>query len=142
MASVSDRLVARRQYKLLLREIVDRCPYGTKQRISVAIGSSRGFVSQFLDPDSKVPLPEKYVPVVMKVCELSDGDAAEFMELYQAAHPTRQTSKIDSDVHSMTISLPEFRSRKQREAVEEAILEMAEKIVAATLATNRQGPRK
>ena len=134
--------MARRQYKLLLSEIVGRCPRGTRQRISLAIGSSRGFVSQFLDPDSEVPLPEKYVPVVMKVCEFSDGDAAEFMELYETAHPTRQTRKIDSEGNSMTISLPEFRSKEQRAAVEEAILETAERIVAATLAANRRGSRK
>ena len=142
MATYSDRLVARRQYKLLLSEIVSRCPYGTRQRISRAIGSSRGFVSQFLNPDSEVPLPEKHIPVLMKVCQFSEGDAAEFMELYEAAHPRRHTGKIDSGGHSITISLPEFGSREQRAAVEEAILEMAEKIVAASLSTNRRKSRK
>ena len=142
MASFSDRRVARRQYKLLLSEIIGRCPYGTKQRISRAIGSSRGFVSQVLNPDSEVPLPEKHVPVLMKVCQFSEGDAAEFMELYEAAHPRRHTGRIDSGGHSITISLPEFRSQEQRAAVEEAILEMAEKIVAASLSANRRRSRK
>jgi hypothetical protein len=37
-----------RQYKEVLRRILDSRPSGTRQRLAVALGTNRSFVSQFL----------------------------------------------------------------------------------------------
>ncbi len=142
MSRLPDRLRARRLYKSLLKDIVEGRPSGTKQRIARAAGSSRSFVSQLLNPDSEVPLPERHVATIMNICEFTEGEAQDFLELYEAAHPKRRSGKLGSDPDSITISLPKFASAEQRRAVEEAILETAEKIIDVTIASNRRKPRR
>ena len=141
MAPTPEMLLARRQYKMLLRELIEGRPSGTRQSIARRIGRSRSFISQILNPDSKVPLPEQYVPVVMKVCEFSEGDVVEFMEYYEAAHPKKNTELMHSGIDTMIISLPRFASQEQRKAVEEAILETADRIIAASLTVKRRKSR-
>ncbi len=134
MANSQERLRARKHYKRFLKDIVEGRPSGTKQRIAREIGATRSFVSQICNPDSIVPLPQHHIEPILQVCEFSEDEVREFMERYKAAHPGRKSGVVATNEESLTIALPKFRSKEQRLAVEDAIIQAAETIVNLALA--------
>jgi hypothetical protein len=76
-------------YKTLLRDVLDRRPSGTRQRLAVALGTNRSFISQITNPAYDVPVPAQHIGTIFEVCHLSAAERAAFLGAYRRAHPRR-----------------------------------------------------
>jgi hypothetical protein len=76
-------------YKALLRDVLDRRPSGTRQRLASALGKNRSFVSQITSPGYDVPIPAQHIAKIFEVCHLAPAERAQFLEAYRRAHPRR-----------------------------------------------------
>ena len=76
-------------YKALLREMVDRRPSGTRQKIAVAIGKHKSFVSQITNPAYSMPVPARHLRPIFELCHFSAEERRRVLEAYQRAHPGR-----------------------------------------------------
>lgn len=127
--NADDPLVA---YKVYLRELIDRRPSGTRQRIAQAIGTHKSFISQVTNPNYRVPLPAQHIPELFRVCHFSKEEERAFLELYARAHPS-QSSAIDElagiERNVIRIPLPDLGDSELTREVETIIKEFAERVI-------------
>jgi len=119
-------------YKVLLRELIDRRPSGTRQRIAQAFGTHKSFVSQITNPAYRVPLPAQHIPALFRVCHFSDEEQRTFLDHYARAHPAQskaidELAGIERDV--IRIPLPEFDDPEIAREVEETIRSFSERVI-------------
>lgn len=129
-SSTADAVAA---YKSFMRDVLDRRPSGTRQKLAEAFGTHKSFVSQVTNPTYRVPLPAQHVPALFRVCRFSPDEQKHFLELYAKAHPTQSRSidelaAIDADV--LHIPLPKSLPARQRAELEDLLREFAERVVA------------
>lgn len=120
------------EYKLLLRQYLDRRPSGTRQKLAEAIGTHKSFISQITSTAYRVPLPAQHIPSVFRVCHLSEDEQKRFLDVYGRAHPTQsvalnELAKIETGV--LKIPLPPDLSAEKRAEVEQLIRELAERVL-------------
>lgn len=145
MAIMSDddgsNLDALTAYKTLLRELIDRRPSGTRQRLAEAMGTHKSFISQVINHKHRVPLPAQHIPVLFRTCHFNEQEQRVFLDLYRQAHPAQSTSFDDlSDVerNTLRIHLPDFDEPETRAEVEATIRELAERIIRLAQARKRR----
>jgi len=119
-------------YKTLLREMIDRRPSGTRQRIAQAFGTHKSFVSQVTNPAYRVPLPAQHIPTLFRVCHFSEEEQRVFLDHYGRAHPAQskaidELAGVERDV--IHIPLPDFGDAGIAREVEETIRELAERVI-------------
>ncbi len=78
-----------REYKTILSRVLDNRPSGTRQRIAVALGKNRSFVTQIANPAYPTPLPARHLELVFDICHFSAEERRQFLEAYGRAHPRR-----------------------------------------------------
>ena len=143
MSVASTQEEALRDYKIMLRELVDRRPSGTRLRIAKSTGTHKSFISQILNPNYRVPLPVQHVPTLMRVCVFSLEEKKGFLNLYVRAHPD-QADRLFNEKHrtqdEIVIAIPEFADPEIRRQVKDTIEAAAENIIA--LAQALEGKRK
>ena len=143
MNGTSTQEEALRNYKVMLRELVNRRPSGTRLRIAKSTGTHKSFISQILNPNYRVPLPVQHVPTLMRVCVFSLEEKKRFLNLYALAHPD-QAGRLFGERHRtpdrVVIAVPEFADPEIRKQVEDTIEAAAENIIA--LAQALEGKRK
>jgi hypothetical protein len=88
-----ERALAVEAYKTLLRNVLDRRPSGTRQRLANALGKNRSFVSQISNPSYPVPIPAPHLDAIFEICHFSPGEKATFLEAFNRAHPNRLKSR-------------------------------------------------
>jgi hypothetical protein len=76
-------------YKTILREILDRRPSGTRQRLATALGKNRSFVSQISQPTYPAPIPAPHLEVIFEICHFSPAEKRSFLDAFMHAHPNR-----------------------------------------------------
>jgi hypothetical protein len=81
-------------YKALLRDVLDRRPSGTRQRLAVALGTNRSFISQITNPAYDVPIPAQHIGTIFDICHLSAAERASFLSAYARAHPRRLLAPV------------------------------------------------
>ncbi|MGU3575067.1 hypothetical protein ACLBWZ_06035 [Brucellaceae bacterium C25G] len=115
-----------RQYKDVLRRILDSRPSGTRQRLAAVLGTNRSFVSQISSPTYKVAIPAQHIDTIFEVCHFSPAERIEFLAAYDAAHPD-QRQKPDDGVARRTIevTVPDMGNARANRLVDEAIRDMA-----------------
>jgi hypothetical protein len=84
-----DRATAVGTYKTLLRNVLDRRPSGTRQRLANALGKNRSFVSQISNPTYAVPIPAPHLDVIFEICHFSPAEKKTFLDAFDRAHPNR-----------------------------------------------------
>ena len=137
MADPLDRPQATDQpvvaYKQLLRDYIDRRPSGTRQRVALALGTHKSFVSQITNPAYRVPLPAQHVATIFKICHFSPEERGRFLDAYRLAHPN-QAASLEAEqsgaTRSLKIEVPAFRDPRRQEQVAEAIQDIAQKLIA------------
>jgi hypothetical protein len=144
-----ERAAAVARYKTLLRASIERRPSGLRNRLALALGKHRSFVSQITNPAYAVPIPAADLPIIVEVCHLSPAEQEQFLAAYGEAHPVRQRRLRPGRgpaVHELRIALPRFRSADVAREVETVILEAADRIIrlarhaeAADTSTTRGG---
>lgn len=120
------------EYKLLLRQYLDRRPSGTRQKLAVAIGTHKSFISQITNTAYRVPLPAQHIPSVFRVCHLSEEEQQRFLDVYSRAHPNQSgalgaLATIESN--ALRISLPASFDVERRTEVEQVIREFADRVI-------------
>lgn len=96
-------------YKTLLRDVLDRRPSGTRQRLATALGTNRSFVSQITNPAYDVPIPAQHLGTIFEVCHLSQAERAAFLAAYRRAHPRRLLEPLAATrTRIVVLSLPDL----------------------------------
>ena len=81
-----------RDYKRLLRNVLDRRPSGTRHRLAIALGKNRSFVSQISNPAYPVPIPARHLGIIFEICHFSPAEEQEFLEVFTPRiHPSRRS---------------------------------------------------
>ena len=139
MARQAGKEEALRAYKILLRNIIDRRPSGTKQRIARALGTHKSFVSQVINPNYSVPLPVQHVSELIKVCHFTKEEEKEFLDAYALAHPlySSESEFPKKRTDSLTISIPWFDDPGVRRNVKGAIRNAAGSILELAAALEK-----
>jgi hypothetical protein len=86
LSQSSDPVAA---YKEILSDVLDRRPSGTRQRLAVALGKNRSFVSQICNPAYAVPIPAAHLDLIFEIGHFSSDERRRFLAAYLTAHPNR-----------------------------------------------------
>jgi hypothetical protein len=121
-------------YKQILRDCIDRRPSGTRQKIALALGKHKSFVSQITNPAYPAPVPARHLEMIFDLCHFSSKERATFMAAYRAAHPRRRqavrTSAPGSTEHVIEIRLPALPDPHLQRELEDTIRQMANRLIA------------
>ena len=119
------------QYKAVLQQVLEARPSGTRQRIAVALGKNRSFVSQIANPAYATPIPARHLDLIMEICHFSQAERKAFLDAYADAHP-RRLSLVDArpKVRPHTVLLPDLgdaeRNRKIDVLIGDFVLKLAD----------------
>ena len=87
--SGTDELSPLERYKLILRQILETRPSGTRQRLAEALGKNRSFISQIVNPAYATPIPVQHLETIFHICHVTPTERAAFLSAYREAHPGR-----------------------------------------------------
>lgn len=123
----SEEAVAR--YKAILRRVIDNRPSGTRQRLAVALGKNRSFVSQITSPVYATPIPARHVETIFEICHFSPDDRGAFLDAYTAAHPRRlNAERSERRVRSHTIYLPDLGDDEKNQELDRAVSDFVQRL--------------
>ena len=74
-------------YKKILKTVLDNRPSGTRQRLAMALGKNRSFVSQIANPAYAMPIPAQHLETLFEICHFSHENRTAFLACYEVAHP-------------------------------------------------------
>lgn len=116
-------------YKSILRDIIDRRPSGTRQRLADALATNRSFVTQIINPAYAIPVPAQHLPAIFRVCHLSAAERDEFLKAYRHAHPGRPVAvTAQAATRVLHIALPDLGSETRNRSLDRLIRTLAANI--------------
>lgn len=127
----SDGEAAIVAYKSLLKDYLDLRPSGIRQKLALAMGTHKSFISQVTNPNYRVPLPIQHVPAIMRICHFSGEERRRFIEAYERAHPgvsideTSPPTLSEPTQRFLQIELPNLNDADKEAHLSDAIQEMA-----------------
>ena len=96
-------------YKALLRDVLDRRPSGTRQRLANALSKNRSFVSQISNPAYLVPIPAPHLEIIFEICHFPPAQKRHFLESFERAHPNRSRQLRESpSLRSLKLEVYDF----------------------------------
>ena len=104
-------------YKSLLRDMVNKRPSGTRQKIAAAIGKHKSFVSQITNPNYAMPVPAKHLGTILDLCHCSSEERTQLLNAYARAHPGRvlpEQQQSGDDSVTISLRLPALRDRQRQ----------------------------
>ena len=117
------------EYKAILREVLDRRPSGTRQRLATALGKNRSFISQISNPAYAVPVPLQHVDRIFEVCHFSPADRAAFLDSYARAHPRRlRVAAEDESARVISVQVPDLGDPARNVQLERLINDLARRV--------------
>ena len=120
-------------YKVILRDVLDRRPSGTRQRLAHALGTNRSFVTQITNPAYPVPIPSQHIPVLFEICHPSPAERAAFLEVYARAHPGRLDAASPGRVtRTLTLTVPDLGDEVRNAAFDALVAETAARLACFT----------
>ncbi|OHV81817.1 hypothetical protein [Ensifer sp. LCM 4579] len=120
--TVEDAITA---YKTILAQIIDNRPSGTRQRLAVALGKHRSFVTQVTSPAYSTPLPARHLATIFQVCHFSPGEQERFLQAYQSAHPGKLPDPGGAErLRQLSLIVPDLGDEKKNRLFDEAIEEL------------------
>jgi hypothetical protein len=123
-----DSIIA---YKTILAAIIDNRPSGTRQRLALALGKHRSFVTQVTSPTYSTPLPARHLATIFRVCHFSPAEQDKFLAAYQIAHPGKLPDTGSSEkVRSLSLMVPDLGNDKKNRQFDEAVADFIQKIAA------------
>jgi len=121
------------QYKILLKQYLDRRPSGTRQKMAEAFGTHKSFISQVTNPAYRVPLPAQHIPAMFRICHLNEEEQRQFFAIYRRAHPSQSGAVEElasAERDTIKIPLPPDMDEDRRRDVEHLIHDFAERVIA------------
>ncbi|MCF3640838.1 hypothetical protein LXM94_12750 [Rhizobium sp. TRM95111] len=118
-------------YKEILAAIIDNRPSGTRQRLAVALGKHRSFVTQVTSPAYSTPLPARHLATVIRVCHFSPLEQERFLEAYQRAHPGKLPDLGGADgMRQMSLMVPDLADERRNRLLDEAVADFVARLSA------------
>ena len=109
-------------YKNILRDVLENRPSGTRQRIAVALGKNRSFVSQMSNPASVVPIPAPHLKVIFEICHFPELAKRTFLDAFAKAHPRRiERSRDNPILRSLKLEVLDFGDPEKNRAFDELV---------------------
>jgi len=116
-------------YKRVLQDVLERRPSGMRQRLAVALGKNRSFISQISNPTYPTPIPAQHVEAIFEICHFSPPERERFLEAYRQAHPQRLRTLGHQDrVRRITLTLPDLEDEQKNRRLDAALSDLAERI--------------
>ena len=130
----ADRAEAVANYKRILRTYIDRRPSGTRQKIALALGKHKSFVSQITNPGYASPVPAPHLNAIFEICHFSPEERKTFLAAYRAAHPKQRAvepGETPADrTYDLRIRVPVLDDPKLQKELETTIRQTASRIIA------------
>src|SRR5687768_10091136 len=99
------------EYKRILSEVLDRRPSGTRQRLAVALGKNRSFISQICSEAYPTPVPHGHVETILEICHFNQVEKTRFVAAYSRAHSRKpHVAPEPQRLKAHTIYLPDLGS--------------------------------
>src|ERR1043166_5968173 len=116
-------------YKRVLQDVLERRPSGMRQRLAVALGKNRSFISQISNPTYPTPIPAQHVEAIFEICHFSPPERERFLDAYRQAHPQRLRTLGHQDRgRRITLTLPDLEDEQKNRRLEAALADLAERI--------------
>ena len=116
-------------YKALLRNVLDRRPSGTRQRLANALGKNRSFVSQISNPAYPAPIPAPHIETIFEICHFSPAEQREFLDAFNRAHPNRLKPRRGSHgVRTLKLEVADFGDATANREFDELVRETARRL--------------
>lgn len=130
-ASSNARAQAMVAYKTILRDVLDKRPSGTRQRLATALGKNRSFVSQIANPGYLVPVPTQHLAVIFEICHFSPAEREAFLAAYHVAHPRRLFPVAHAAaMRRVSVEVPDLGSAERNRALDELVADMAKRMAS------------
>ena len=116
-------------YKTILRNVLDRRPSGTRQRLATALGKNRSFVTQISNPAYSVPIPAPHLEIIFEICRFSPADKSAFLDAFTRAHPNRHLQiRSGSSLRSLRLEVIDFGHVEKNREFDELVRDMARRL--------------
>lgn len=129
-ADRQERIAA---YKTVLRQCLDRRPSGARQRIAIALGTHRSFVSQITNPADPTAIPARHVPILLEFVHPTEDERSNFTAAYEDAHPNalaRAGNTTDATLRTVSVEIPALPDPAAQAALEDLIRMTAQRLAA------------
>ena len=118
-----------RAYKLILSQVLEARPSGTRQRLADALGKHRSFITQMTSPAYATPIPQRHIATLFSVCHFSQAERDAFMVAYRAAHRGKlEIGDAERKMRHLSLLVPEFGDDKTNLVFDKAISEFVQKL--------------
>lgn len=122
----TEPAAAIRRYKALLQKALESRPSGTRQRLAVALGVNRSFVSQIANPAYRISIPEQHLSTIFEICHFSQAQRAEFLAAYDAAHPNqRRSAEAAVGMRLISVAVADTGDAERNRRIDAAMREIA-----------------
>lgn len=132
MAVVEQREInAVAEYKRVLARVLENRPSGTRQRLAVALGKNRSFVSQIANPSYSTPIPVPHLEIIFEICLFPANERKAFLEAYGRAHPgklERTRHRKDHRLRPVTVYVPDLEDDAKNHALDRLLADIATRI--------------
>jgi hypothetical protein len=116
-------------YKNILRDILDRRPSGTRQRLATALGKNRSFVSHISNPAYPVPIPAPHLEIIFEICHFSPAEKRAFLDAFMRAHPNRlKQVRLGPSLRSLKLEVFDFGNADKNREFDELVRETARRL--------------
>ncbi len=119
------------EYKRILARVLENRPSGTRQRLAVALGKNRSFVSQIANPSYSTPIPAQHLDSIFEICLFPATDRKAFLEAYGRAHPgklERTRHRKDHRLRPVTVYVPDLDDEAKNHALDRLLSDIATRI--------------
>jgi hypothetical protein len=116
-------------YKTILRDIIDRRPSGTRQRLADALATNRSFITQITNPAYAIPVPAQHLAAIFRVCHFSPAERDQFLKAYRQAHPGRPVAVAEhAATRVLHVVLPDLGSEAKNRSLDRLLRTFAANI--------------
>lgn len=127
--NIERKLQAMALYKGILRDVLNARPSGTRQRLAMALGKNRSFITQIANSASAVPVPAQHLQQIFELCHFSSTERDRFMAAYQTAHPRRLIQAMPHPhMRDTVLHLPDLGDKRKNRMLDAMLTEIARSI--------------
>jgi hypothetical protein len=119
------------EYKRILAKVLENRPSGTRQRLAVALGKNRSFISQIANPSYATPIPAQHLETIFEICVFPAAERRAFLDAYGRAHPgkvERRRQHKDHRLRPVTVYVPDLEDEAKNQALDRLLADIAARI--------------
>jgi len=119
------------EYKRVLAKVLENRPSGTRQRLAVALGKNRSFISQIANPSYATPIPAQHLETIFEICLFPAAERRAFLDAYGRAHPgkvERRRQRKDHRLRAVTVYVPDLEDEAKNHALDRLLADIAARV--------------